>query len=603
MQRPRYPYEPLPSHFDHFRLIELQAGKGASQLHCRLHTVPLSQAASYEAISYVWGDPSVKVDVACDDGLVAVTTNLKNALTLLRHPHQNRSLWADAISINQEDLDERSRQVRIMREIFSRARTVLAWLGPEHDEDKDAIPLIRLLDRTAEEVLGTSPDKRRDNALSINRLSDDTYLEGFPALGEGCWQSLRRLFDRPYFSRAWVIREVNNMKSVQVLYGTDQLDFETIACAARIFFDIITYRPGPTAGLESNGLQNVTRLLLYDLNKLSLQDTLRFARRFCATDPRDKIYAVFNWERSNPDNTQLVPDYSKTVAEVYEKLAHLIISQTGDLTILQHVHHDDAPDPSIPTWVPQWNLHKWSSIIGLYNPRLRACGSRSHIITPPKHGCLSVRGLRVGAVAELDRPRTWDELGITDTISDEHARLFETYLHLCVTAASEEEKRREVTSLTMTLVAGFNFADLTDAALDSERHGNDAAAFMLRILQLSPAHSQLRAQANQHPDFLQQLTKEASRGSWKDYEAGFKNVHDRRVLFKTRGGEYGLGPEATRAHDQIWILFGSRAPILLRPRDERFEVVGECYVDHLMEGQAIAQMEEGLLLVDDIELC
>jgi hypothetical protein len=38
-------------------------------------------------------------------------------------------LWIDAISINQETLEERNHQVGIMGEIYSRAECVIIWLG------------------------------------------------------------------------------------------------------------------------------------------------------------------------------------------------------------------------------------------------------------------------------------------------------------------------------------------------------------------------------------------------------------------------------------------------------------------------------------------
>ena len=38
-------------------------------------------------------------------------------------------LWVDAISINQTDIPERSKQVLRIEEIYSLASTIVAWLG------------------------------------------------------------------------------------------------------------------------------------------------------------------------------------------------------------------------------------------------------------------------------------------------------------------------------------------------------------------------------------------------------------------------------------------------------------------------------------------
>jgi hypothetical protein len=39
-------------------------------------------------------------------------------------------LWADAICINQEDLQEKCEQVQQMKLIYQRAQLVVVWLGP-----------------------------------------------------------------------------------------------------------------------------------------------------------------------------------------------------------------------------------------------------------------------------------------------------------------------------------------------------------------------------------------------------------------------------------------------------------------------------------------
>lgn len=61
---------------------------------------------------------------------MAVSQNLALALRYLRSRDQVRTLWIDAICINQEDTDERSEQVGRMSDIYKLADKVIAWLGP-----------------------------------------------------------------------------------------------------------------------------------------------------------------------------------------------------------------------------------------------------------------------------------------------------------------------------------------------------------------------------------------------------------------------------------------------------------------------------------------
>jgi hypothetical protein len=147
---------------------------------------------------------------------------------------------------------------------------------------------------------------------------------------------------------------------------------------------------------------------------------------------------------------------------------------------------------------------------------------------------LKVRGIRIGEISAHDQLQKWEELGINNGITSVQSRICEIYLQLRIEAQNDGDTRIFLTAFTMTLIAGFDFSTLKDAYLDINKHNADAAAFILRILQLSPERSSLHAQAHLHPACLHQLREEARSGSWKDFESGFKNVHDRRVLFQIR---------------------------------------------------------------------
>ncbi len=50
-------------------------------------------------------------------------------LIQLRGDTLERKVWVDAICINQDNIPERNRQVRMMPHIYSRAESVLVWFG------------------------------------------------------------------------------------------------------------------------------------------------------------------------------------------------------------------------------------------------------------------------------------------------------------------------------------------------------------------------------------------------------------------------------------------------------------------------------------------
>ncbi len=68
-----------------------------------------------------------------------ITRNLAEALPYLRYKGKPRVLWIDAICVNQTNLEERSRQVTRMVNIYSKAARVIVWLGFESENTSAAM--------------------------------------------------------------------------------------------------------------------------------------------------------------------------------------------------------------------------------------------------------------------------------------------------------------------------------------------------------------------------------------------------------------------------------------------------------------------------------
>lgn len=129
-----FAYTPLPA--KSIRLVELMpASRRQDPLKCITKSTSLDPAkvSSYEALSYVWGEPTRKWRLICNEMDLPITKNCHEALVNLRRRFVPRVLWIDAICINQGDtdeaIDERNSQVEIMGEIYYKAKQVLVWLG------------------------------------------------------------------------------------------------------------------------------------------------------------------------------------------------------------------------------------------------------------------------------------------------------------------------------------------------------------------------------------------------------------------------------------------------------------------------------------------
>ncbi|KAI4122814.1 MAG: hypothetical protein LQ338_005594, partial [Usnochroma carphineum] len=139
-------YDPIPDGLcDHqsIRLFTLWPGAKTSPIQGHLTTLLLKGCPPYEGLSYAWEDATIRIDITVSGGALPTTLNLASALDRLRSPSESRLLWIDAICINQNDEVEKSKQVRVMRDIYRRAQRTLVWLGNGDEHSSKAIETSR----------------------------------------------------------------------------------------------------------------------------------------------------------------------------------------------------------------------------------------------------------------------------------------------------------------------------------------------------------------------------------------------------------------------------------------------------------------------------
>lgn len=116
------------------RLIVLERGTLNSPIHSTYRVVSLDdENLSYETLSYVWKDGAGTEPIWVEGKAASVTLSLFGALEQLRLVDSERTLWIDAICINQSDASEKTQQVDMMRRIYSQCKQCNIWLGPLGD--------------------------------------------------------------------------------------------------------------------------------------------------------------------------------------------------------------------------------------------------------------------------------------------------------------------------------------------------------------------------------------------------------------------------------------------------------------------------------------
>jgi hypothetical protein len=143
---------------------------------------------TYDALSYAWGTAPPSARCICDGNTILLRDNLDSALKYLRKPQDTRYVWIDYLCINQDDLIEKAVQIPRMKNIFSKASTVIVWLGESLSVDN----IVRRCNEKCE------PDEEWEPDEGFG--PDERILFCFDHKKE-LWESI---LDYTWFRRSWV---------------------------------------------------------------------------------------------------------------------------------------------------------------------------------------------------------------------------------------------------------------------------------------------------------------------------------------------------------------------------------------------------------------
>jgi hypothetical protein len=229
MQSIQATYCPLNEGRSEIRLLEILSNDSDDVVKCRLSVSSLKDNPEFTALSYVWGDPKITGDITLNGEIFQVTTNLAAALRYVKghwcsnFPHQDSNIfriWVDAICINQTDDIERSSQVNLVREIYSKAELVLSWLGHGLDEIDLAFDILKTIAKETGE-LGNQP-------AGVEWLKNyPTWCVEFEP-NKAYLDSIQTFFKLPYWRRVWIFQELVLGTRILVVHGSTNMAYEDL---------------------------------------------------------------------------------------------------------------------------------------------------------------------------------------------------------------------------------------------------------------------------------------------------------------------------------------------------------------------------------------
>ncbi|KAI9710936.1 MAG: hypothetical protein M1820_002372 [Bogoriella megaspora] len=479
-----------------------------------------------------------------------------------------------------------------MASIYETATSVLAWLGEEDDYTEKSFALIKRLASLSDDEL-----KR----ITPGRLANEEVLHLIGSCGHiSFWNSMVRFFQHNYFNRVWIIQEITLANIRLAVCGKHEVPWDSIVKVSR-FLTLSSwtrsFAPGgffaalitqPSKHTLPNMVEANRRTMAADESKVLLYSIIR-ARRFLASDPRDKIYALLGViEKSTNGKNRLTPVYGKrSVAETYILAAIQILKDSDDLLLLSQAEGDAFRTvEGLPSWVPDWSC---SRIVGLGvtgYARFSASGNIPRSLSiDEENRTLAVMGTKLDEIV-MSGERKEDILSKKPfprllAIICALPRPYHTnqspsevlWRSLITDTAGEKRIHPAPPAYGSAFLSWFN------ARLDETAQHVDKFQ-LLRVREI----------LSKDPD---SLSKIALQGPHRDateaeeYETLFSHSPCLRP-FLTRNSFFGIGSESLRGQDSIWIIVGSRAPLILRAtRSGAYEIVGGSYVHGFMGGQAL----------------
>jgi hypothetical protein len=581
-----FPYSQLDRDALEIRLLELLPGTQNDLIECKLLTTTLHDHQRFEALSYTWGksqDPQMSVAV---DGIqLPVSQNLFDALLHLRNNNKSRTLWIDAICINQTDVQEKTHQVQLMAKIFSSANRVLVWLGPE---ENDSGFVMNLLQQVSEGHIDSE-----DEVFESDRI----------------WRSIKSFMDRDWWSRIWVVQEVAMATDDPLLYcGFSSVPWTLLQPTLRKHCP--KFAGALTERLE-DAAENLNKLIHWSRfsairnrrtdRVYQAYDFLKSSQNHNATDPRDMIFALFGFFDSRHQSV-LTPDYTLTIEFVFT-LATTVVVLLDDNLDLFHTY-SIAQNASFPSWVPDFAFQKRGSP---YDPR--SCSTEPHkihmqqgdrpsashnlppLLTAFQFGQLGVEGFQFDSVVEVY------DFG---NLEENPEPFYERIRLLEVIAKQSQRKEVDPTSSTFlfshlrskepvnNLFRGGMPLDLEDL---QEYETNLDSLIDLQKIQQEDPHVILEGYDGLKIYEVVQKHRQALEKS-RTYFLLYPVLG--RKLFITSLGFTGIGVPTVQKGDLVTILFGFRLPFVIRDHGKYQTFVGGSRVGGVMEGELIPFYEEGL---------
>lgn len=383
-------------------------------------------------------------------------------------------------------------------------------------------------------------------------------------------RSILALLQRPWFERIWVRQEVAEAgEESLVACGTKTLSWMAVRRALKLLYIELGLTLGPQHSQEyQNRFDSACHLVRW--GAFVLNSLLFFLCGTKCTDPRVRVYALFGILDGGHYLDAIIPDYSKSVSEVYLSVALEYIENNKSVEFLISCHKDSREEISVsqvdalPTWVPDW-AHPDSDPY-----RAHHCVDTENDICPFQspaeylgRGILRVAGVSYGTIVEV--------LHLDDSTSEALSTSIRSYI--------------PSNAADIHYPGGGNLLNALGKILCADKFADN----------IYPPRSEFRGMES--PLRYEESQNAMKRLMDREDLPGRYGMLLELVKYNKRDGRFfitdkeflGWSSTRTTEGDQVTSILGCQAPMILRPstmNEDQFEVIGPSYTHGASYGSA-----------------
>jgi hypothetical protein len=473
-----------------------------------------------------------------------------------------------------------------MQKIYTKASQVLIWLGEDRTARAKAA-FETALDISSMICTNGKVDiqdiQKMDDwyhQLVYNAGDDMTLMENYAPMDSPVWDTLRALFSHEWFTRVWIIQEVNANSRCLTYWGHETIDFTRITLTAGYLIRNPTFH-GKIFGISNMFVWWAFQLGAgYIRGKGIWTGTVSFAAPFRCSDPRDRVYGVLGFFGPEEEVANWITvDYKQSWQRVYQAFVEATIRKMGNLDALLYC----SPTADLPTWVPPYNELPMQR--NPFQPKFRwnAGASKTTKYSIGEKNSLLLEGF---VVDDIQCHEIIIGASLFNALPAQQImwRKMLDLVYESVIETGKTERDQALQDMAMGVTFGDDAHNLTKAT-DPKRRVTQFLTYLEQEVQI-----------NMQTEYGSKFNLPKHRENDPRFGAAIWSAIQGSVTFFTSSKGYiGLCGTMTKAAvgDKICVLHGCQYPMILRPKGGCYTIVSYAFINRMMEGEIIEAWSSG----------